>query len=651
MKRFKYGVADLNERKYGEKRCYLLTNGLGGYSSATILQSLTRGDHSLFTCALDAPDERYNLVSCLEEVVVIDGKEYELTSQVYMGDESDRDGHRYLVQFSQEYLPQWIYNIDGVEIEKNIVMEYGENTVGVLYKIINPLNQEVEIRVSPMCSFSKRGEATLDSCEMAVLDDKVSAAGIDMYIKSNADEVAVLSKRDIANYYFEYDERDGRGFNAVAQKTSEYRYRGNADFDAEIIFTTEVSGAKSVKIMMLDEINRQKGLVELSGVKSDMGKCLVRACDQFVVRRKSVDGMTIIAGYPFFLDWGRDTMYALEGCVIETNRFDEAKGILATFSKYLRKGLLPNLFPEGNKDPMYNTVDASLLFVQAIYIYYKKSKDATFIKEVYPAIEQVIAYYKNGTDYDIKMDDDGLIQAGSGLYQLTWMDVRYEDILPTKRHGKPVEINAYWYNALCIICEFAELLGEKCEEYKKLSKLVKESFIEKFWNEELQCLKDVVSGESYDNQVRPNQIWAVSVPFSPLDEDKAKKVVDKVYRELYTPYGLRSLAKWDEEFKGEYSGSLKKRDLSYHQGTVWNFPLGSYFRAYLKVNNYSAKAVGTVKKQLGYLETGLSEGCVGQLAEIYDGLFPYESRGCYAQAWSVGEILKIVKEVEDEILY
>ena len=259
---------------------------------------------------------------------------------------------------------------------------------------------------------------------------------------------------------------------------------------------------------------------------------------------------------------------------------------------------------------------------------------------------QIVDNYEKGTDFNIGMDDDGLIHAGGGYDQVTWMDVRYEDILPTPRHGKPVEINAYWYNVLRIMDYFTAELGKKADkDYMAMSELTKDSFNKLFWNEKDQCLKDVISGTKADMQIRCNQIWAVSMPFSVLDADREKAVVECVYRELYTPVGLRTLSPSDEEFKPEYSGEMKKRDLSYHQGTTWTFPLGGYYLAYLKVNNHSDEAKKQVLEQVEAITCALREGCIGQLPEIYDGLRPVSSKGCFAQAWSVAEILRVYREL------
>jgi predicted glycogen debranching enzyme len=316
--------------------------------------------------------------------------------------------------------------------------------------------------------------------------------------------------------------------------------------------------------------------------------------------------------------------------------------------KYCNKGIMPNLFPEGEDNPMYNTVDASLLFVNAVYSYYKASNDVEFVKEAYSVIEEIIDWYMKGTDFHIHMDEDGLIMAGGGLEQVTWMDVRFGDILPTPRHGKPVEINAYWYNALMIMDEFSKLLNkvDTMIDYVALADKVKASFNEFFWNEKDNCLKDLYSGTDNDYQIRCNQIWAASMPYCMLSEERANAVITKVFEELYTPIGLRSLSPKDKDFKPFYGGKHFDRDMAYHQGTTWGFPLGAYYLAYLQWAKDKESAKRIVKRQLNGLEAGLREGCVGHIAEIYSGLHPYDSKGCFAQAWSVGELLRVYEMLE-----
>ena len=390
----------------------------------------------------------------------------------------------------------------------------------------------------------------------------------------------------------------------------------------------------------------RKSLEEKAGFSMPMAKVLSKSANQFISERESTNGKTILAGYPFFEDWGRDTMIALPGVCISAKQYEAAKEILWTFALNERNGLMPNLFPEGGNEPLYNTVDAALLFINCVYLYYEATKDVEFVQKVFPVMERIIQFYEKGTEFGIYMDKDGLIHAGEGLAQVTWMDVRIGEILPTPRHGKPVEINAYWYNALCIMELFASRFGKEYTRYKVLSAKVKESFEKTFWMEDKKCLKDVISGTKADTQIRCNQIWAVSMPFTMLSKEKEKQIVETVYETLYTPYGLRTLEETDEEFHPFYGGEMKKRDLAYHQGTVWTFPLGAYYLAYLKVNDYSKEAKDTVKDQLEVLESAMREGCIGQLPEIYDGQNPTSSKGCFAQAWSVGEILRVYEAIE-----
>lgn len=295
---------------------------------------------------------------------------------------------------------------------------------------------------------------------------------------------------------------------------------------------------------------------------------------------------------------------------------------------------------------MYNTVDAALLLIDCVWQYVQRTSDREFLEEAYPCLERIIEAYKRGTHHAIAMDTDGLISAGAGLDQVTWMDVCVDGYLPTPRHGKPVEINAYWYNALRIMEAFAAELGRGGSGYRALARKVKRSFVEKFYMQDKGYLKDVLSGTAADEQLRCNQIWAVSLPFTMLSPAQERSVVNTVRRYLYTPCGLRTLQQEDPEYHGFYGGPQAKRDRAYHQGTVWVFPLGAYYRAYLKTHGNTPEAAAYVRTQLEALEPMLREGCVGQLPEIYDGDFPTESKGCFAQAWSVGELLRVYEAVE-----
>lgn len=459
----------------------------------------------------------------------------------------------------------------------------------------------------------------------------------------------------------------------------------------EIVYGIEETLPNMTEILQ-NVSNHRKNLQER--FHDETARALAASADQFISHRDSTGQKTILAGFPFFEDWGRDTMIALVGCCLSTRQYDTARSILQTFMAHCRRGLMPNLFPEGTEAAAYNTVDAALLFILAVYEYQKRTGDSAFVRQAYPVMRSIIEWYAKGTDYGIQMDEDGLIMAGQGYDQVTWMDVRVEDILPTPRHGKPVEINAYWYNALRIMEELsgkrrggtserlplagkiqngknanegkdgsAKQMGnmvsaaqagengcsvqpEQELDYGAMADRVYAVFEERFWNEEKECLRDVISGTAADNQVRCNQIWAVSLPFSLLPREKEKLVVETVFRKLYTPVGLRTLEPQDSQFHPFYGGAQLDRDLAYHQGTVWTFPLGGYYLAYLKVHDYSRQAKAYVREQLKGIETALREGCVAQLPEIYDGDNPVSSKGCFAQAWSVGEILRVYEALE-----
>ncbi|HCW53677.1 MAG TPA: glycogen debranching protein [Clostridium sp.] len=644
--KFIYGKNDWSSMERGQENCFLLTNGLGGFSSLTIIGSNARNDHAILMACLKAPNNRYNLISNIGETLKIKNSTYDLSSQEYLNSKLNRNGFFYESKFEFEYVPKWTYHINGFEINKTIAMKHGENTVGVKYEVNNFLNENGTLLLTPYLEFVPKGSILERTQKFIADDNKIQSNNISLNYKTNG-KVRIFKTEYIDDILYSHDERDGRdkiGRNAY-NHTIEFTIEPKSNKEFYVIYSTDEI-CETIDEMILNEINYRKKLQSQSKIKSEVGKMLAMAADDFIVNRESTNGKTVIAGYPFFSDWGRDTMIALPGLTLAVNNYECAKSILRTFMQYCKKGIMPNLFPEGENNAMYNTVDASLLFINTVYEYYMLTKDLDFIKEAYVIMEDIIYWYKNGTDFNIKMDSDGLIEAGSNLDQVTWMDVRINDILPTPRHGKPVEINAYWYNSLNIMADLGKILGRNVDDYELLALKVKKSFNEKFWNEEKSCLKDVVSDHDYDNQIRCNQIWAVSGHFSILSSEKERKVVDTVFEKLYTPYGLRTLSCDDPEFKGFYGGSQYNRDLAYHQGTTWVYPLGAYYMAYLKVNGYSKKSIEIVKNQLSIMEAALREGCIGQLPEIYDGMNPSISKGCFAQAWSVGEILRVYKILE-----
>ncbi len=369
---------------------------------------------------------------------------------------------------------------------------------------------------------------------------------------------------------------------------------------------------------------------------------LVLAGDAFITYRKSTDKKTIMAGYPWFTDWGRDTMIALPGLTLSTGRYQEAKEILTTFALSVKDGLLPNVFDDNSGEAAhYNTVDASLWFFYAIREYYRYTEDNEFIEEIYPSLEEILDKHKKGTLYNIKMDkDDGLLNAGEEGVQLTWMDAKIEDWVVTPRHGKAVEINALWYNALMIFNELGSKIGNK-ESNLNIIKKIKDNFTKVFWYEEGQYLYDYINDKEKDSSLRPNQVFVVSLPYSLLDRDKERKVIDNIYQKLYTPVGLRSLSPDDPSYHPNYKGRRAVRDAAYHQGTVWGWPIGHFFEGYLKVNDFSKDAKDKVLRMYKPFEDHLNHYGIGSISEVFDGDYPHEPRGCPAQAWSVSELLRI----------
>jgi predicted glycogen debranching enzyme len=649
-----YGKWDVSSMERGQENCYLLTNGLGGFSSQTMIGSSGRNDHAVLMACIKAPNHRVQMVHHMKETISFAEKELVLSSQEYREHEKEEQGFQYLSRFSFEDVPVWLWQAEGVEIEKTLGMEQGENTVALIYRIRNRKREDCRLTVTPWMQFVSKGEDLFREQIFLHMPGKESSNGLTLYYCSNGTEREFRGQYE--EYFYSYDACDGRRDTGLvyADHSLELEIPQGEERTFWLIYSMEAAyEEEAVRKGKTEEealgiiqhtIRHRKMIQEQAGFQNPIASMLAKSADQFIAKRESTDGKTILAGFPFFEDWGRDTMIALSGCCIATKQYETVRSILTTFMTYCKNGLMPNLFPEGQQDPLYNTVDAALLFINAVYLYVEASGDRTFLKKALPVMEEIVYHYKQGTDYGIVMEEDGLIRAGAGLDQVTWMDVRVGEILPTPRHGKPVEINAYWYNALRIL----EQYSEKAESYGKMADQVKKSFVEKFWMEEKHCLKDVISDTKADTQIRCNQIWAISLPFTMLPEKMEKDVVDTVFEKLYTPYGLRTLASEEEEFCGFYGGEQLKRDLAYHQGTVWTFPLGAYYLAYLKVHGFNEEAKETVREQLLVMEAALREGCIGQLPEIYDGAVPTRSKGCFAQAWSVGEILRVYERLEKQ---
>ena len=640
---FVYGRQDMPTFERAQENCYLLTNGLGGYSSLSAAFSMTRADQGLLVSARTAPNDRVTLVARLQEKLTCGTREAVLSSQAFADETAPEEGYLHLSSLTVGDTPKWAYDVRGVRVTREVAMAVEGNVTAVVYTIENRTGEAAALTIRPYVLGFEKGHAPETEWPVALKNSVIAAGEQTIHVATNG--VLTAEKPAYILQAYMHDAPDGRPEKGLVASCCSIRMEAPAGEKSTLtVVFSDKACALSAEAVIAEQKARMQALRAQSGLKDAVAQQLVCAADAYIAQRESTGGKTILAGYPFFGDWGRDTMIALTGCTLSAGRYDDAKSILRTFLAYEKDGLVPNLFPEGTAVPMYNTVDAALLLVNVIWLYAEKTGDLTFVREAWPVMESIIRNYRKGTQHGIYMDKDGLICAGQGLDQVTWMDVRVGEILPTPRHGKPVEINAYWYSALRIMDEFAAKLGLDRADYAALAEQVKTGFIREFWLEDRGWLKDVISGTGADEQLRCNQIWAVTQPFTMLNPEQERAVVDAVYAHLYTPCGLRTLSPEDEQYHGVYEGEQKERDMAYHQGTTWVFPLGAYYLAYLKV--YGASAAEAVREALIPMAATLREGCIGQLPEIYNGDAPAFSRGCFAQAWSVGEMLRVYEALE-----
>lgn len=637
---------------------WVVTNGLGGYACSSLIGAHNRKHQGMLIASLHPPVDRFLVLSKIHEELILGGKTLPLYANRQPG--WTTDGYLHLQRVIYDELPTFIYQVEDVYLTKTIALEYGKNTCAIGYEIING-SRACELTLTPLFNWrdhgdvSERADLVFEHTAQEGLIQLIPLKNREITISFLISHGHVTSRREIYSRDMEYVTEIETGMAAIDNHYTPYDIhvpikpyeRLKLSVICTIHETWKEDYAQINAFQIIDRTRKRiQGLKERAGYEDKLAKALVQAADQFIVARQSTGLKTVLAGLPWFADWGRDTMIALTGLTLATKRFEDCRDILKTFALYVRNGLVPNMFPDRGQEPLYNTVDASLWYFYAVerYLAYTQSQEALdFIrKEIYPCLKEIINAYRKGTDFSIHMDEDGLIHAGSGLDQVTWMDVRVGDWVVTPRHGKPVEINALWYNALKVMEELAQRFDEDPEPYGHLAERVKTSFNQKFWNDELGCLYDVV--DENDGKIRPNQIWAVSLPYTMLPREKEIKVVETVYAHLYATYGLRSLSPSDPEYKGIYKGQLITRDGAYHQGTVWAFPLGGFITAYTKVHNHSPESVAMARRLLEPISDHLRDGCLGSVAEIFDGNEPIIPRGCYAQAWSVGEILRALTE-------
>lgn len=675
----------------GMEKEWLLTNGIGGVSNSTITGGSNRMHNGYLTVSLNPPADRYTVLSNVWECIKIKDKSYDLATQQYMGYE--KKGYEHLNRFVLDILPTYQYQVEDVTVKKTISMKYGKNTVVICYEVENGM-EPAQLHITPQFNCKEYGKTIEASqlkfqvqCEQPFLylkpeDQQYTItfyASEGEYLDRNTFPVSMATPNYIIeeNQVYMIDQRNG--FLGVDNHYTPYDVVVNLKpFEEKKFYLTctiEKWQQEDGFAIAREYKDRIQNRMQQAGEDPFLQR-LVWAADAFVVERKivlpeekksllshcsadRVEGntaylKTILAGYPWFMDWGRDTMIALQGLTLPTGRFQEARQILESFSWFVKDGMLPNVFPSDSKEePMYNTIDAALWYFYSVYKYLEYTgtdADYAFIEErIYPVLEEILEFYEKGTHYGIHMDTDGLIEGGSDKDQLTWMDVLVGDWVVTPRHGKAVEINALWYNALCVMQKLASRFGKETEHYKQLAEKTKKSFCEKFWNEEKNCLYDYIEKDENgievpDDKIRPNQIWAVSLPFTMLERAQEQAIVQVVYKHLYTPYGIRSLSPEDPEYQKEYIGPLLKRDGAYHMGTSWAYISGGFITAYCKVHDHSKQAVQKAKEMCLQFEEHMKDGCLNGIAEIFDGTFACTGRGCYTQAWSVAEVLRAYSE-------
>jgi predicted glycogen debranching enzyme len=637
------------------RREWLETNGLGGFASSTIIGLNTRRYHGLLVAATKPPLGRVVLLSKLEEILFIDGQPFELSANRYPGVVHPQ-GFRYLRQFSLDPFPVFTYEVEGIEIEKSVFMIHGENSTVVHYELRNtdhsgsPTNLRLDIR--PLIAFRDYHSITHENRAInSAAEERPGLATTTPYqglpSLHTAHNAAELLRTGVWYRNFEYEEERERGLDFVEDLFNPFalRFDLRGGRPATIIASTEQRDVTQVADYRQARVTRYQRTVLSSLVRDWFGESLAVASEDYLVSRG--DQKTVIAGYHWFGDWGRDTMIALPGLTLAAGNYELARSILQTFVKHVDQGMLPNRFPDSGEPAEYNTVDATLWFFEAARAFLAYTHDLEFVrKELYQVFAEIIAWHARGTRYGIKVEPSGLLTSGEPGVQLTWMDAKAGDWVVTPRRGKPVEIQALWYNALCIMEDLARMIGDRAgqERYRNMAAVASVSFNRLFWNEKACCLYDVVNGGAPDDSIRPNQIFAVSLPYSMLSLERAKRVVETVEKHLLTPYGLRSLGPTDPQYRGHYTGGPAERDGAYHQGTVWPWLLGPFITAYIKVNGGSEVSRTKAEGWLSALQSHLADAGLGQISEIFDGDPPHRPRGCIAQAWSVAEILRAYVE-------
>lgn len=697
-----FGKSYWKTQEQAIQREWLLTNGIGGFAGGTITGMNARRYHGLLVASFTPPVDRYLILSAVSESVHLypadddsllmdagqrgQALQEKAPARLKKSRKADREksesvpdrclqevylhsfrtpdfqghGEHFLEAFHYDFIPEFHYRIGTMTLTKRICLCHGENQVAVVYRVKNQPDKRAVIRLTPLVNY--RNYHYLSSHKDMAFSTELNGNGMEIAsfdknrkIHLDCTEGKPVLLDSCYFYNMDYPYEHERGLNGTEDHYIPGYYEVEMMPGEEKTITFVCSAGEKIssldgEAMIAQEISRQKALLEKCRPEKASGEDrfldqLLLAADKFIVHRKSTNAKTVIAGYPWFTDWGRDTMIAMPGLTLATGRFEDAKDILLTFARYEKDGLIPNVFPDGDGEPAYNTVDAALWYFEAVYSYLQHTGDLQFVKKhLLPVLKRIIQGYKKGTAFQIGMQKDSLIAAGNEDTQLTWMDAKAGSWVVTPRHGKAVEINALWYNALQVMAEITERCGGDGSTYLKLAEKVKISFMKAFWNERAHCLHDAVNEQGPDDKIRPNQILAVSLSFPVLDGEKAKSVTDAVHQQLYTALGLRTLNRDDPQYRGIYLGDQYARDGAYHQGTVWTWPLGRFITAYARVYRDAPGLKEQLEAFFKPFRDHLRDACIGSISEIFDGDEPLLPRGCCAQAWSVSEILRAYVE-------
>ena len=655
-------IVDLGREACGRigvssNREWLVANGIGGFAMGTISGMLTRRYHGLLIAALKPPLGRTLMLTKLDETVKYDDTYYPIYVDRWFGDDEEEPGltepfgHFNLERFRLEgTTPTWTYSFADAVLEKRVWMELGENTTYIQYRLLRA-SEPLHLYPKAMVNYRDYHKTTIAEdleTEIEIVDDGLKIIMEDgaepLYLKVSRGEI--YPQEEWHEDYF-YSQEEYRGQPDVVEdhlNIADFALTLNAGESVTIVASTEenvdLNGDGAYQRRLAHEANLIEQAERVQGPLGEDIRQLVLAADQFIVNRPhptDPNGHSIIAGYPWFSDWGRDTMIGIPGLTLCSGREEIAKSILRTYARYVDKGMLPNRFPDVGEEPEYNTADASLWYFQAVRTYVEATEDIELLRELYPVMQDILRWHQRGTRYSIKIDSaDNLLYAGEEGQQLTWMDAKAGDWVVTPRTGKAIEINALWYNALRNMCHFSNKLGFSPVTYDELAAKVKTSF-SKFWNADKNYCYDVIDGpDGNEPNLRPNQLLAVSLSYSPLTSLQQKMVLDATAKQLLTSHGLRSLATNDPDYIGVYKGDVRERDGAYHQGTVWAWLIGPFIAAHLRVYKDPEMARSYLAPALRHL----SDHGLGSISEIFDGDAPFTPRGCPVQAWSVAEYLR-----------